>query len=87
MSYDPAEHSINEVHEYLDAHPDETAAVLAAELARGDDARKTLVADLERKPGGGGGGEEIPETLPTEPSEKFDDGHPHGEYPEDGIFG
>ena len=31
--FDPAEHTVSEVEVYLDAHPDETEAVLAAEAA------------------------------------------------------
>jgi hypothetical protein len=87
MSYDPAEHTIDEVHEYLDEYPNETEAVLAAEQARGDDARKTLVADLERKVKPEGEAEQQDTGEPAEPSEKFDDGVPHGEYPDEGIFG
>ncbi|HET9666361.1 MAG TPA: hypothetical protein VFP09_06385 [Desertimonas sp.] len=85
MTYDPADHTIDEVHEHLEAHPEDTDAVLAAEQARGDDARVTLVADLERKakPDNGASAEQ----EAAESTEKFDDGVPHGEYPTEGTFG
>jgi hypothetical protein len=87
MSYDPAEHTIDEVHAYLAEHPDEQAAVLSAEQARGDDARVTLVNSLEgdapslfKKPEGdeGEGGDEVVDLTA---------GYPDGEYPDDGITG
>jgi hypothetical protein len=39
--YDPGEHTVAEVHEYLAAHPDQAEAVLAAEAAGKN--RTTLV--------------------------------------------
>jgi hypothetical protein len=42
-SFDPGEHTVVEVEEYLAKHPDETDAVLAAEKA--GKARTTLVGD------------------------------------------
>ena len=43
--YDPAAHTVDEVQAYVAAHPDEAAAVLAAEQAGKD--RVTLTAALE----------------------------------------
>ena len=48
MAYDPADHTIEEVREHLAKHPKDTEAVIAAERARGDDARVTLISLLER---------------------------------------
>ena len=83
MTYDPGSHTIEEVQAYLADHPDETAAVLAAEQARGDDARSTLVNSLQSREGREGeeGGEtpDVPEDI--------DAGHPTGEYPTEGTFG
>jgi hypothetical protein len=90
MSYDPAEHTIDEVHEYLADNPDETAAVLVAERARGDQARSTLVASLEGQSQGEPGvatDKQEPDTLPVEEGEDLTAGYPHGEYPEEGITG
>jgi hypothetical protein len=43
QSFDPGEHTVAEVQEYLAAHPDQADAVLAAEAA--GKARTTLVGD------------------------------------------
>lgn len=85
MTYDPADHTIDEVREYLDQHPDEAAAVLAAEQARGDDARSTLVNSLQSQAGREGEPVEGGET-PDVPKD-IDAGHPTGEYPTEGTFG
>jgi hypothetical protein len=42
-TFDPGEHTVTEVQDYLDAHPDQADAVLAAEQA--GKARTTLVGD------------------------------------------
>lgn len=42
-AFDPGEHTVAEVHDYLAEHPDQTDAVLAAEQA--GKARTTLVGD------------------------------------------
>ena len=83
MSFDPAEHTIDEVHDHLASHPEDTDAVLAAEKARGDDARSTLVSSLEN-----GSSRAAPEQqAQIEVAEDIDAGYPAGEYPEEGIFG
>ena len=85
MSFDPAEHTIDEVHEHLASHPEDTDAVLAAEKAHGDDARSTLVASLEN----GSSRAAAPEGQAQieEGGEDIDAGYPAGEYPSEGIFG
>lgn len=47
-AYDPSEHNVGEVEAHVEENPAEAKAVLEAEKARGDDARKTLVASLEK---------------------------------------
>jgi hypothetical protein len=85
MTYDPAEHTIDEVHDHLAKHPEDKDAVLAAEKARGDDARSTLVSSLE---GGGNNGKQAdqpPATREGEAPVKPEDANisPPGEYPDD----
>jgi len=89
MSYDPTEHSITEVHDYLDENPDEAAAVLAAEQARGEDARKTLVADLERRVKPDEETVDTPAQTEGEEYVKPEDANisPPGEYPTEGTPG
>jgi len=91
MSYDPAEHTIDEVHEYLADNPDETAAVLDAERARGDQARSTLVASLEGQSQGAPDDTAAVGRTDVEPVEgdahDLSAGYPPGEYPEEGITG
>lgn len=43
-AFDPSEHTVQEVLDYIDAHPDESAAVLAAEQA--GKGRKTVLSAL-----------------------------------------
>lgn len=50
-AYDPGAHTVAEVQDYVSAHPDELAAVLAAEQGRGDQSRSTLVSWLESQQG------------------------------------
>lgn len=89
MSYDPAEHTIDEVREYLAQHPEETDAVLAAEQAGKD--RVTLVNSLQDD-----GGDE----TDVDDGEDAADGDapvadhvedpnlfPPGEYPDTGTTG
>lgn len=45
--FDPAEHTIADVDAHLEKHPEDRERVLAAEQARGDDARPTLVEKLQ----------------------------------------
>jgi hypothetical protein len=82
MTYDPSEHTIDEIHEHLAEHPEDTAAVLAAEQARGDDARVTLVSSLQN-----GQPAAAPTAEEGEPVEDIDAGFPTGEYPTEGTFG
>lgn len=44
-AFDPGEHTVDDVLAYVDAHPDQRPAVLAAEQAGKD--RTTLVSQLE----------------------------------------
>lgn len=46
--YNPADHKVEDVEAHVEKNPAEAQAVLEAEKARGDDARKTLVASLEK---------------------------------------
>lgn len=63
--YNPTEHTVAEVTEYLQAHPDEAAEVIAAEAARADgtEPRKTLLALAPEAP------PEQPATPPATPPE------------------
>lgn len=47
--YNPADYNIADVNAYLEKNPGEVQAVLAAEKARGADARSTLVSSLEEQ--------------------------------------
>ena len=54
VTYNPADHTVEEVKTYIDKHPDEADAIIAAEQARGDDARVTLVGNTsQRRPDNG----------------------------------
>jgi hypothetical protein len=77
MTFNPADHTIDEVHEHLEAHPEDTAAVLAAEQARGDDARSTLVSSLE------GAAPDQQAQIEESPKPEDERISPPGEYPTD----
>ena len=81
MTYDPADHTIDEVHEHLAAHPEDTQAVLAAEQARGDDARSTLVSSLETQSQAAPEQQVQIEEAPAKPEDERIS--PPGEYPTD----
>ena len=92
MTYDPSEHTIDEVHDYLRDHPDEAAAVLAAEQARGDDARSTLVNSLQNSNASPDQqtGEQVEvgeQNIDPVTGRPVGEGYPPGEYPGEGIFG
>lgn len=55
-SYDPAAHTIGEIEQYLDQHPEELDAVLV--LEREGKARPTLIAALEKRQGADDEGDE-----------------------------
>jgi hypothetical protein len=55
--FNPADHTIDEVKAHLEQHPEDADAVLAAEQARGDEARVTLLNTLERSGAQGDNGE------------------------------
>ena len=42
-AYNPADHTVSEVRSYVEQNPDLAGAILDAEEARGDDARRTLI--------------------------------------------
>lgn len=46
-TFDPADHNMADVEKHLADNPDQLQTVLDAEKARGDDARSTLVKQLE----------------------------------------
>ena len=82
MSYNPGDHTVEEVRAYIEQHPDEADAVLAAEQARGDQARSTLTRNAtsstsQRRPGDGSGLRQIHtersthERLPIEQTEAY----------------
>lgn len=84
--FDPSAHTVEEVHDYLDDHPDETAAVLAAEQEGKN--RSTLVAALSADPRKPHGDDEESESEVTSGSAPAPgEGWPDGEYPEEGHFG
>ena len=88
MSYDPSEHTIDEVREHLADHPEDTAQVLEAERSRGDDARVTLVSALEsasaaEQPTS----RDVEDVAVDNTGRPVGVGYPDGEYPETGIFG
>lgn len=82
MSYNPADHTVEEVRAYIAEHPDEADAVIAAEQARGDQARTSLVgtstsSTSQRRPGDGSGLRQITterstrERLPVEETQAY----------------
>ena len=90
--FDPADHTIQEVRDYLADHPDETAAVRAAEEARGDEARTTLLNSLSAQ----AADDDVDETAEGDEAEQnldpvtglpVGEGFPPGEYPESNTFG
>lgn len=64
--YDPSDHTIEEVNDYLKDNPNALQHVLDAEKARGDDARVTLVdslqSQLDERP-------DVPEPVEASPVE------------------
>jgi hypothetical protein len=54
-AYAPADHTIPEVKQHVTDHPDELAAILEAEQARGDEARSTLTEWLMGRTDSDGG--------------------------------
>jgi hypothetical protein len=84
MTYNPADHTIDEVNEHLEQHPEDREAVLAAEKARGDEARSTLVSSLEGGSTDQQKAGDDPEQQPAgEDVPKPEDAtiYPPGEYP------
>lgn len=59
-AYDPGDHTVEEVKEYVEEHPDESAAI--AEAEKSGKARTTLLDALESDE------EEPPEIHPVDPS-------------------